>query len=145
MNNKLFLRASAFIAFLVCSFNVFAQTTLSESADTNNELVGVLWIAICCAMVLIMQAGFLLLEGGMVRSKNAINVILKNFTDIGLGTLGYWLFGFGLMFGANASGWLGTSNFLPNFTNTTDTLNLLYQMMFASDLVFYLISVVHSL
>lgn len=132
MNNKLLLRTSAFITFFLYCVNSVAQTTSSAAETTNNELVGLLWIAICCAMVLIMQAGFLLLEGGMVRSKNAINVILKNFTDIGLGTLGYWLFGFGLMFGANASGWLGTSNFFPNFTNTGDTLNLLYQMMFAA-------------
>jgi len=83
-------------------------------------------------MILLMQAGFLLVEGGMVRSKNAINVILKNFTDVGLGTVGFWLFGFGLMFGVNESGWIGTSTFFPAFDNAAESLNLLYQMMFAA-------------
>lgn len=130
MFHKLFLSLSVFVVLVLGSSSAYAQTALTNaSAD---DVISILWIAICCALVLIMQAGFLLLEGGMVRSKNAINVILKNFTDIGLGTLGYWLFGFGLMFGANSSGWIGFSNFLPNFTSASETLNLLYQMMFAA-------------
>lgn len=108
-----------------------AQESTAEPVDTL-QVLSYLWIAICCAMVLIMQAGFLLVEGGMVRSKNAINVILKNFTDIGLGTVGYWLFGFGLMYGVNETGLIGTSSFFPTFDSTNDSLNLLYQMMFAA-------------
>jgi len=108
-----------------------AQESQAEPVDTL-QVLSYLWIAICCAMVLFMQAGFLLVEGGMVRSKNAINVILKNFTDVGLGTVGYWLFGFGLMFGVNESGLIGTSSFFPTFTDTGSSLNLLYQMMFAA-------------
>jgi len=90
------------------------------------------WIAVCCALVLLMQAGFLMIEGGLVRSKNAVNVILKNFTDIGLGTMGFWLVGFGLMFGVNSTGLIGMSGFAPNFTSVEGALNLLYQMMFAA-------------
>lgn len=108
-----------------------AQESGVESVDTL-QVLSYLWIAICCALVLFMQAGFLLVEGGMVRSKNAINVILKNFTDVGLGTVGYWLFGFGLMYGVNETGLIGTSLFLPAFTDTSSSLDLLYQMMFAA-------------
>jgi len=108
-----------------------AQESKAESVDTL-QVLSFIWIAICCAMVLIMQAGFLLVEGGMVRSKNAINVILKNFTDVGLGTVGYWLFGFGLMYGVNETGLIGTSEFFPTFSDTDQSLTLLYQMMFAA-------------
>ncbi len=108
-----------------------AQETSSQAPEAL-QVLSYLWLAICCAIVLFMQAGFLLVEGGMVRSKNAINVILKNFTDVGLGTLGYWVFGFGLMYGMNESGWLGTSSFFPVYGSTGDSLNLLYQMMFAA-------------
>jgi len=110
---------------------VIAQESKAESVDTL-QVLSFIWIAICCAMVLIMQAGFLLVEGGMVRSKNAINVILKNFTDVGLGTVGYWLFGFGLMYGVNETGLIGTSEFFPTFSDTDQSLTLLYQMMFAA-------------
>jgi len=110
---------------------VIAQESKAESVDTL-QVLSFIWIAICCAMLLIMQAGFLLVEGGMVRSKNAINVILKNFTDVGLGTVGYWLFGFGLMYGVNETGLIGTSEFFPTFSDTDQSLTLLYQMMFAA-------------
>lgn len=96
------------------------------------EGVRLVWLAICCALVLVMQVGFLLLEGGLVRSKNSINVILKNFTDVGLGTMGYWAVGFGLMFGLNETGFLGTSDFFYSPEGSTDTMNLLYNMMFAA-------------
>lgn len=91
-----------------------------------------IWIAVCCFLVLFMQAGFLLLEGGMVRSKNSINVILKNFTDIGLGTIGYWIFGFAFMYGASQSGWIGLTGFAPSYDSNSSNLTLLYQMMFAA-------------
>jgi len=107
----------------------------SFGADNNVDILNiahVIWIAICCILVFMMQAGFLLLESGMVRSKNTINVIMKNFTDIGFGVLGFWIFGYGLMFGLNETGWIGTTDFLPEFDNTTDSINLLYQMMFAA-------------
>jgi len=119
------------LLILLClPIGTIAQDVPAASSESNPLMF--LWIAICAAMVLFMQAGFLLLEGGMVRSKNTINVILKNFTDVGLGTIGYWLFGFGLMFGINQSGWIGLSDFFPQYTEAGDTLNLLFQLMFAA-------------
>lgn len=133
---KNFKSLLAAVGLLMLPVAVFAQTeAVASEALKTAEFYGVLnlvWIGICCALVLIMQAGFLLVEGGMVRSKNAINVILKNFTDVGLGTLGYWVFGFGLMYGLNETGWVGTSNFFPTNAGSSEALNLLYQMMFAA-------------
>ncbi len=134
MKNLKFLLAT--VGLLMLSTTAFGEgINVPDSAakiDDVFSVVHLIWLSICCALILIMQAGFLLVEGGMVRSKNAINVILKNFTDVGLGTVGYWVFGFGLMFGANESGWFGTSNFLPIFDNSLSSLDLLYQMMFAA-------------
>ena len=72
------------------------QLAAKSTIELTNSTLTFIWIAVCCALVLFMQAGFLMVEGGMVRSKNAINVVLKNFTDVGLGTVGFWLFGYGL-------------------------------------------------
>ncbi len=119
------------VVLLLIAFPAFAQTNSESVSFSLGDLKSV-WIAICIALVLLMQLGFLFIESGLVRSKNAINVILKNFTDIGLGSIGFWLFGFGLMFGTNASGWIGTSDFFPDSTDTSSTLNLLYQLMFAA-------------
>ncbi|MEL6309201.1 MAG: hypothetical protein AAFQ52_13750, partial [Chloroflexota bacterium] len=96
-----------------------------------------LWIIISAALVFLMQGGFLCLETGLTRSKNNINVALKNLIDFGLTTILFWMFGFALMFGATANGIIGTSNFLPDFsTQNTDTLVfLIFQVMFCGTAV----------
>jgi Amt family ammonium transporter len=58
-----------------------------------------------------MQAGFLCLESGIARAKNSINVAVKNLADIILGVAGFWVIGFGLMFGASSFGVFGTDHF----------------------------------
>jgi Amt family ammonium transporter len=92
----------------------------------------VVWIAVSAALVFLMQAGFALLESGMSRAKNAVNVIMKNYTDMAAGALAFWAVGFGLMFGANPSGWVGTSLFWPADLGGGDAVFLLYQTMFAA-------------
>ncbi len=80
--------------------------------STTAELLDVAWILVCAALVMLMQAGFSCLESGLVRSKNSINVAAKNFADFCLSSALFWLFGFALMFGTTAGGWIGTSGFL---------------------------------
>jgi ammonia channel protein AmtB len=46
------------------------------------------WIVIAAAMVLFMEGGFSLLEAGLVRTKNAVNVTMKIFVDL---TIGIWV------------------------------------------------------
>ena len=74
--------------------------------------VDIAWLLVCAALVLFMQAGFTALESGLVRSKNSINVAIKNFANFLIASSLFWLFGFGLMFGADAGALLGTSSFL---------------------------------
>ena len=52
--------------------------------------IDILWIAICAALVFLMQAGFLCLESGMTRQKNSINVAIKNLTDFGISIASFW-------------------------------------------------------
>lgn len=69
------------------------------------------WIVIAASMVLFMEGGFSLLEAGLVRTKNAVNVTMKIFVDLTIGALAFWLVGFGIMFGQDAFGFIGTSLF----------------------------------
>ena len=50
--------------------------------DTIQLNVNVLWMVIATFLVFFMQAGFTLLEAGLVRAKNSINVAMKNVIDL---------------------------------------------------------------
>jgi len=69
------------------------------------------WVVIAAVMVLFMEGGFSLLEAGFVRTKNAVNVTMKIFVDLTIGALAFWLIGFGIMFGRDAFGFIGTNLF----------------------------------
>ena len=70
-----------------------------------------LWVLMCAALVFAMQGGFLCLESGLTRSKNVINVAIKNMTNFSVSLLLFWAFGFALMFGTSLAGWIGTDYF----------------------------------
>ena len=57
------------------------------------------------ALVMLMQAGFGALEVGAVRTKNTRSLMLKNVIDFSVGTILFWLVGYGVAFpGAGARG-----------------------------------------
>ncbi len=90
------------------------------------------WLMTAAILVFFMQAGFALLEGGMARSKNAVNVIMKNYMDCCVGGLLFYLVGYGLMFGTNPSGWIGEDSFMPTVGSDWSWSFILFQMMFAA-------------
>ncbi len=63
--------------------------------------VDTIWILLGAALVFFMQAGFAMVETGFTRAKNAGNIIMKNLMDFSVGSLFFWLIGFGLMFGTD--------------------------------------------
>ena len=60
--------------------------------------VDTIWVLLGAALVFFMQAGFAMVETGLTRAKNAGNIIMKNLMDFALGTVAFWLAGFGIMF-----------------------------------------------
>ncbi|MFD2216267.1 ammonium transporter [Metabacillus endolithicus] len=101
-----------------------------ETIELN---MNVLWIVIATFLVFFMQAGFTLLEAGLVRAKNSINVAMKNVIDLLITTIVFALVGFALMFGSSSSGWIGLDGFFLRGLEE-DPYNwafLLFQIVFA--------------
>ncbi|WP_188912327.1 ammonium transporter [Salinarimonas ramus] len=71
-------------------------TELGARLDTT-------WIMVAAALVFLMQIGFMLLEAGAVRTKNAVNVAQKNLLDFVFATLAFAAIGFALAFGASST------------------------------------------
>jgi Amt family ammonium transporter len=58
-----------------------------------------------------MQAGFAMLEAGIVHPKNATNILFKNMIDASLAALGFWLLGYGFAYGTTEGGFIGKDTF----------------------------------
>lgn len=69
------------------------------------------WTMVGAMLVMFMQPGFTLVECGLIRAKNAANILMKNYVDFAFGSILFLLAGFGLMFGTSAGGLVGTSDF----------------------------------
>ena len=80
-----------------------------------------IWVLLGGVLVFFMQAGFAMVEAGLTRAKNSGNIIMKNLMDFALGTIVYWVIGFGLMFGADKLGIIGTPDFFVQGNYTTGT------------------------
>lgn len=104
----------------------------------DSAILDILWVVFAAGLVFVMQAGFLCLEAGLTRSKNSINVAMKNIADFGIAMAIFWLIGFGLMFGATRGGWFGFSLFVPDVGspgNAWTSTFFLYQAMFCGTAV----------
>lgn len=73
--------------------------------------VDTIWVLIGAFLVFSMQPGFAMVETGFTRAKNAANIVMKNMMDIALGSLVFWIVGFGLMFGSDIGGFIGAPDF----------------------------------
>ncbi|WP_163528534.1 ammonium transporter [Halobacillus ihumii] len=62
-------------------------------------LMNNLWIVICAVLVLFMQGGFILLEAGSTRMKNAGHIAGKTVFTVGIVSLVFWALGYGLIYG----------------------------------------------
>ncbi len=100
--------------------------------------VDTIWILLGAALVFFMQPGFAMLETGLTRAKNAGNIVMKNFMDFALGTVFFWILGFGLMFGTDFHGIIGIPDpFVQNFhvaddAGFPDMAFLIFQTVFCA-------------
>ena len=99
---------------------------LQDTASVEGDM-GMLWMLLSGILVFFMQAGFTLVESGMTRSKNAVNIAMKNLLDICVGSLTYWFVGYSLMYGDSSNGWFFWSGILQG-----DGADLFFQTMFAA-------------
>ncbi|UVI28058.1 ammonium transporter [Paenibacillus spongiae] len=131
------------LSCIVLSLIFPAMSFADPSATTLDMGLNALWILVSFILVLLMQGGFILLEAGSTRMKNAGHVAGKTIFTVGLGSLVYWAVGYGITFGGeNAEaamnkviGW-GSFFFEPAMTalegeSYPSTIYFLFQLAFA--------------
>ena len=97
--------AAAFVTAMVPSIALAADDPGRYSS------VDTLWVIFGACLVFFMQPGFAMVESGLTRAKNAGNIAMKNFSDLALGSIFFWIIGFSLMFGDTIGGFIGTPDF----------------------------------
>lgn len=113
------------------------------SAAQLNMGLNALWVMLAAILVLLMQGGFILLEAGSTRMKNAGHVAGKTIFTVGLASLVYWAVGYGFTFGGDASDsvnkiiGLGNFFFEPTFAagegeSLPSSVFFIFQLAFAA-------------
>jgi Amt family ammonium transporter len=95
---------------LAVVLSLVAARAFAQDGDVSNAEIAYaidnMMLFISAILVLFMQAGFALVEAGFNSSKNAVNIMFKNFIDLSAGVFIFWLVGYGLMYGdAIIPGW----------------------------------------
>jgi ammonium transporter, Amt family len=100
-----------------------------------NYLMNSLWVMVSAVLVIFMIGGFIMLEAGSTRMKNAGHIAGKTIFTFGLSSLVFWAIGFGFIFGDNANFFVGFSNFFYGGAELDLALNssvfFLFQLAFA--------------
>jgi Amt family ammonium transporter len=112
-----FLRVTglAMLAMLVLPGAALAAD--GPTLDDTISSVNTLWLVVAAVLVMFMQAGFLFLEVGFSRAKNAGLGVVKILTNYSIASLAYWAVGFAFAFGG-AGEIAGTKGFFLDVSAT---------------------------
>jgi Amt family ammonium transporter len=112
---------------LLLATPAFAQGITPET----KVVVDTLWVLVAALLVFFMNAGFAMLESGLCRAKNTVNILAKNFIVFALSSLAFWAIGFAIMFG-DGNGIMGLSGWMIGGADNSPALNDAYQGVFSS-------------
>lgn len=89
--------------------------------------IDTLWVLVAGVLVFFMNLGFACVESGFCREKNCVNILSKNFIVFAVSSIGFWLIGWGLMFGGGSE-WMGTHGvWLVGGADNSPAMNDAYQ------------------
>ncbi len=82
-----------------------------QRIDTLTVGIDTLWVMIAGFLVFFMNLGFGMVESGLCRAKNTVNIVANNFIVFAIASISFWIIGWGLMFG-NGNGVFGSEGIL---------------------------------
>jgi Amt family ammonium transporter len=116
---------------------------IGKSLESFQGELDITWVVVACVLVLLMQAGFLLLEIGFSRQKNVGAGVAKILVNLSIATLAWWAVGFGIST-ATGNDFFGTDGFFFHNNQTigsgedafvvggADTALMLFGMLFCA-------------
>ncbi len=125
---------------LALLLGILVSPVLAQSGsvpEIHKSDLDMVWTLLTGFLVFFMQAGFAMVETGFTRAKNAVNILAKNLMDFAIGSICFFLLGFGIMFGASkCGGWIGVGDTMlrsaiPGKTDWTFAF-FFFQLVFAA-------------
>ena len=113
----------------------WAQEGDGLSADAVQATLDNVFVLLAAVLVILMQAGFALLEAGCTRAKSVGNIVMKNLMDFMVGVIAFFAVGFAIAFGSGNDFFGTTGWFLENlqpFDNLTVPTYFVFQVAFAA-------------
>jgi Amt family ammonium transporter len=92
---------------------------VSGDVATLQGTLNTIWVLIAAILVIFMNAGFCMLETGLCRQKNAVNILAKNLIVFALATISFWAIGYSLMFASPENGLIGLGGWFLSGTPET--------------------------
>lgn len=138
--NKRAIKVIGMASILAAVFVFMSGTAFAQEEEVATSIITIqldtIWLFLGAVLVFWMQAGFAMVESGFSRGKNAANLLMKNLMDFAMAAILFYAIGFGLMYGADRAGLVGTSNFFLadlalDASAGYDWANYLFQLMFA--------------
>jgi Amt family ammonium transporter len=136
-HRRFFLAGGMVILFTSLSPLSYAGDTPTLSQDVAN----IMWLCLTAFLVFFMQAGFALVESGLTRAKNAVNIMMKNLLDFAFGAVLFWATGYAIMYSSGDSNFfgfdsalamLGTANAPTDIAGYSTSAAWLFQVVFAA-------------
>ncbi len=139
MSKRLSLTALlAIIACLALPSIASANAAGAALKEVQGQL-DITWVIVAAVLVLLMQAGFLFLEIGFSRQKNAGAGVAKILVNLGIVTLAWWSVGYGIsslsgnkIFGTEGFFFMHGQEIAGTMVTGTDSALMLFGMLFCA-------------
>jgi Amt family ammonium transporter len=102
---------TALIVPSVASAQNYFQATPPTKGFADSVGINSTWVIVAGLLVMFMQVGFMFLEIGFSRGKNAGTVVAKILVNFSIAALAYWAVGFAFAFGGGTNHVIGTTGF----------------------------------
>ncbi len=99
MKRKVVLAFSLLFLTVAAVFGEDAAAAAPNPVETLMTGIDTMWVLVAGFLVFFMNLGFAMVESGLARAKNTVNILSKNFIVFALASLAFWAIGWGLMFG----------------------------------------------
>ena len=130
-SNKTTATGAGLAALLMTTLCVSSAFAAEGDGPSIKSAVDTVWVMLAGVLVLFMNAGFALLETGLCRAKNAVNILAKNFTVAAFAGLSFFFVGFGIMF-ADGNGFMGLGGVMLSGADNSPAIGEAYRGIFSS-------------